>query len=161
MSDGTRIYFNEGQTGSVKIAQASVTGGRTGLIDTRLVNSVIVGLAPDASALLALVGGTPDPAYALWSIPLPVGEPRRLSNIEMGDAAFFPDGRILLQIGTDLYVADKDASNPRKLISLGADSSATPAFRRTESELFSRCTVLVEVTHWFRSMLLMEVPGRY
>ncbi len=121
VSDGSRIYFNEGQAGSVKIAQASVTGGRTGLIDTKLVNSVIVGLAPDASVLLALVGGTSDPAYALWSIPLPVGEPRRLSNIEVEDAAFFPDGRILFQKGTDLYVADKDASNPRKLISLGAD----------------------------------------
>ncbi len=150
VSDGTRIYFNEGQTGSVKIAQASVTGGRTGLIDTRLVNSVIVGLAPDASALLALVGGTADPAYALWSIPLPVGEPRRLSNIEVGDAAFFPDGRILLQIGTDLYVADKDASNPRKLISLGADfghPSISPDGKRIVFSMHSlgRSDSLVEV----------------
>ena len=119
VSDGSRIYFNEGQTGSLKIAEVSVTGGRTALVDTRLANPRIVGLAPEGSAILALVGGFADPALPVWSIPLPAGEPRRLGSAEAQDAAFFPDGRILLAKGTSLYVAENDGSNPRKLASFG------------------------------------------
>jgi len=60
-------------------------------------------------------GGVPIP---LWQIPLPTGEPRRLGTIEVQDASFFPDGRILYALGGDLYVAEKDGSNPRKLVSV-------------------------------------------
>jgi Tol biopolymer transport system component len=120
-TDGSRIYFNEGQTGSWKIAQVSVRGGHSGLIDTRLVNPQVTRLAPDGSALLALVGGYWDNAKPLWSIPFPVGEPRRLGSFELQDADFFPDGRILIAQGRDLYVADRDGSNPRKLVSVAGD----------------------------------------
>ncbi len=116
VTDGSRIYFNEGTPGSSKIAQVSVTGGHTAVIETRLEMSWIAGLAPDASALLATVGDAP--TNPLWSIPLPAGEPRRLGSTEGQDAGFFPDGRILFTKGTDLYVADKDGSNPRKLVSV-------------------------------------------
>jgi serine/threonine protein kinase/Tol biopolymer transport system component len=116
-SDGSRIYFAEGQTGSWKIAQVSVTGGPTALVDTRLADLHIAGLTSEGSALLALVGGMGDSAYPLWSIPLPAGEPRRLS-IDAQDANFFPDGRLFLAKGRDLFVADKDGSNPRKLASM-------------------------------------------
>jgi DNA-binding winged helix-turn-helix (wHTH) protein len=46
VSDGSRVYFNEGPTGSWKIAQVSITGGHTALVDTRLVNPQIAGLVP-------------------------------------------------------------------------------------------------------------------
>jgi Tol biopolymer transport system component len=76
----------------------------------------MAGLAPDGSALLATVGDAP--TNPLWSIPLPAGEPRRLGSIEGQDAGFFPDGRILFAKETDLYVADHDGSDPRKLVSV-------------------------------------------
>jgi serine/threonine protein kinase/WD40 repeat protein len=117
VSDGSRVYFNEGQSKSWKIAQVSVTGGSTSLIDTRLVNPQIAGMAPDGSALLALLGGMDEPTGPLWSIPIPAGEPRRLGSLEAQDADSFPDGRILFVKGGDIYVADKDGSNPRKLFS--------------------------------------------
>ena len=60
VSDGSRVYFNEGPTGSWKIAQVSVNGGRTALVDTRLVNPQIAGLVPDGSALLGLLGDNSD-----------------------------------------------------------------------------------------------------
>ena len=91
------------------------------MVDTRLMNPRIVGLESDGSALLAMVGGSGAGAYAAWSIPLPAGESRRLGNAEFDDAALFPDGRILFRKGTDLYVADKDGSNPRKLGSVDGD----------------------------------------
>ena len=83
VSDGVRVYFNEGETGSWKIAEVSVSGGQTALVSTRLVNPQVAGLAPDNSSLLALVGGFNDPvghsgrsrcpqgSLAAWAISRP------------------------------------------------------------------------------------------
>jgi len=120
VSDGARIYFNEGQTKSWKMAQVSVSGGPTAPVATRLVDPQLTALAPDGSALLALPGGMDAPTGALWSIPLPAGEPRRLGDIETDGADFFPDGRIVFSNTKELYIADKDGSNPRKLLSVAA-----------------------------------------
>jgi eukaryotic-like serine/threonine-protein kinase len=126
ITDGSRIYFNEGTPGSIKIAQVSVTGGHTAVIESSLVSPWIAALAPDGAALLALVGD--GPTSRLWSIPLPAGEPRRLGSIEGQDAGFFPDGRILFAKGKESYVADHDGSNPRKLVSVArwVDGPSSP-----------------------------------
>jgi len=116
VSDGSRVYFNEGEPGSWRIAQVSVHGGQTASIPTRLVNPHIAALAPDGSALLASVGGFNDFADPLWLIPLPAGEPRRLGDIEASAANFFPDGRIVFTQGTSLFVAETDGSSPRKVL---------------------------------------------
>lgn len=143
VSDGSRIYFNEGAAGSWKIAQVSVTGGRTALIDTRLNDPHIVGLTSDGSALLALAGGTGYGAFPAWSIPLPAGEPRRLGNAEAQDATFFPDDRLLLVKGRDLFAADKDGSNEHKLASIPGivileDPSVSPDGKRVTLTVYSR-----------------------
>ena len=58
------------------------------------------------------------PDGPLWSIPLPAGEPRRLGNFEgTGGAGYFPDGHLVFTQGRDLFVADADGANPRKLAS--------------------------------------------
>src|SRR5271157_4466580 len=118
VTDGARIYFNEGVTGSLKIGQVAVTGGPTAVIPTRLENAQVAGLTHEGSALLTLVGGFVEFRSALWTIPLPTGEPRRLGSIEAQDADFFPDGRIIFARGSDLYVSAQDGSNPRKLVSV-------------------------------------------
>ncbi len=117
LTDGPRIYYNEGTVGSLKIAQVAVTGGPTAIIPTRLAIPNIVDLTREGSSLLALVGPDTEPALPLWLIPLPTGEPRRIGDIEAEDASFSPDGRILFSQGRDLYLAETDGSNPRKLLS--------------------------------------------
>jgi Tol biopolymer transport system component/DNA-binding winged helix-turn-helix (wHTH) protein len=113
VTDGVRVYFNEGTLGSLKITQVAVTGGQVAVVPTRFVDPYIGGLSPEGSALLATSrDGT------LWQLPLPTGEPRRLGDIGFQDASFFPDGRILFGRGGDLYLAEKDGSNPRKLVSI-------------------------------------------
>ena len=133
VSDGSRVYFNEGPSGSWKIAQVSVTGGRTASVDTRLVNPQIAGLAPDSSALLGLLGDNSDSSYPLWWLPLPAGEPRRLGSVEVLDAGVLPDGRVTFSTGPDLFVAEKDGSNAHKLVSVADtiwDPSASPDGKR-------------------------------
>jgi Tol biopolymer transport system component len=118
VTDGVRVYFNEGTYGSLRIAQVAVTGGSVASIPTTVVAPWIAGLAPEGSALLAKSGGIAGVPIPLWQIPLPTGEPRRIGTIDVQDASFFPDGRILFAREGDLYVAEKDGSDSRKLVSV-------------------------------------------
>jgi DNA-binding winged helix-turn-helix (wHTH) protein len=115
VTDGLRIYFNEGSAGSLKIAQVAVTGGSVAVIPTTVANPMIVGLAPDGSALLVTHNGEDFPT-SFWQVPLPTGEPRRVGAVEGQDANFFPDGRMLFAREDALYLAENDGPNPRKLV---------------------------------------------
>jgi eukaryotic-like serine/threonine-protein kinase len=131
-TDGSRLYFNEGRTGTLEIAQASVTGGPISLIPTPLRDPQPVGIAPDGSALLVLPGGAGPPAKPAWKVPLPAGDPIRLGNLEGQDVSTTPDGHILISKWGDLYIAEKDGSNPRKILSAGliGDLSMSPDGKR-------------------------------
>ena len=141
VSDGSRVFFNEGPNGSWKIAQVSTSGGRTSLVDTRVPSPWIAGIAPDNSSLLVSAGGYEDGLYPLWLIPVPAGEPRRLGTLEGSDATFLPDGRILFASYRDLYAADKDGSNPRMLASMDGyiqDPSASADGKNVIATLYKR-----------------------
>jgi eukaryotic-like serine/threonine-protein kinase len=132
VSDGSRIYFNEGALGNFKISQISVTGGAIAPVETPFPDFYVMGVKPDGSELLAGVPiNTAYGEFFLWSIPLPAGEARRLGSFQSSGAAdVFPDGRIVFARSapgtdskgtdsrTDWFVADKDGLNPRKLVSL-------------------------------------------
>jgi Tol biopolymer transport system component len=128
VTDGSRIYFSIGPNGSLQLAQVSVSGGPTATIPTTVVNPWVTAMSPDGSSMLATVTNATEQAGALWSIPFPAGEPRRLGSMKIVDAGLLPDGRILLTLGNDLYVAEKDGSNSRKLVTadggLGAPSAS-------------------------------------
>jgi hypothetical protein len=120
LTDGSRIYFNEGTNFSLRIAQVAVIGGPTAIIPVPLQAPIIVGLSQEGASLLALVGPFIGPAtLPLRTIQLPTGEVRRLGDLQALDASFAPEGRILLSRDKVLYLTDKDGSNSRKL--LGAD----------------------------------------
>jgi Tol biopolymer transport system component/DNA-binding winged helix-turn-helix (wHTH) protein len=136
-TDGARIYFNEGQGGSLQIAQVAVKGGPVAPIPTSIPTPAIAagGIAPDGLSFLILQGPTPVPR-PLWEMPLPTGEPRRLGNLDPHEASFTPDGRLLLSRVTDLFLVDRDGSNPRKILTLGegqghfGDAAMSPDGRR-------------------------------
>ncbi|MGC1298686.1 MAG: serine/threonine-protein kinase, partial [Alloacidobacterium sp.] len=54
-TDGSRIYFTEGEYGSRKIAQVSVTGGPVTPVQTGFANAEVDGVARDGSGLLLRV----------------------------------------------------------------------------------------------------------
>jgi eukaryotic-like serine/threonine-protein kinase len=133
-TDGSRIYFNEGRSGSLEIAQVSATGGQIASIPTALADAQPVGVAPDGSYLLVLQGGAGPPPKPVWEIPLPAGEPRRIGSLEAQDGSITPDGHLLLSRFGDLYLTDKDGSYLRKIISgfdgLIGDPSMSPDGQR-------------------------------
>jgi Tol biopolymer transport system component len=118
LTDGSRVYFNEGTNFSLKIAQVAVIGGPTAIIPVRLEAPIVVGLSQEGASLLALVGPfTQSGAFPLRTIPLPTGEARHVGDIEALDASFAPEARILFSRDKVLYLADMDGANPRKLLS--------------------------------------------
>jgi serine/threonine protein kinase/Tol biopolymer transport system component len=134
ISDGLRIYFNEGQFGSFRIAQVSAMGGAAAPVQTPFADSFVAGVKPDGSALFALTPSSWQSYLAigapLWLIPLPAGQPRRLGTFQTQAADIFPDGRIVFDqtnygtttkekdLRTDWFIADKDGGSRRKLVSL-------------------------------------------
>jgi eukaryotic-like serine/threonine-protein kinase len=169
VSDGSRVYFNEGPNGSWKIAQVSTTGGRTSLLDTRVPSPWVAGIAPDNSSLLVSAGGYEDGLYPLWLIPVPAGEPRRLGTIAGSDEASFPDGRILFANYRDLYAAEKDGSNPRMLASMDGyiqDPSVSADGKNVTASLYTRgwaSSTLVEIGAdgvGLRTILSSDKDGR-
>ncbi len=118
LTDGSRVYFNEGTNFSLKIAQVAVTGGPTAIIPVRLEAPIMVGLSQEGASLLALAGPfTQSGAFPLRRIPLPTGEVRPIGDIQALDASFATEGGILFSRDKVLFLADKDGTNPRKLLS--------------------------------------------
>jgi eukaryotic-like serine/threonine-protein kinase len=113
VSDGSRVYFDETDSGKLVSMQVSTTGGQAAPVPTTFkMNSGIAGLTPDNSALAVFGNGFPS---GLWLLPLPAGEPRRLGEFSVNDAGFFPDGSIVYVNGPALYFADRDGTNGRKI----------------------------------------------
>jgi Tol biopolymer transport system component len=126
-TDGARIYVNEGLSGSLRIAQVSVSGGETVSLTTQLVNPQIAGLAKDGSALLVLEGGPfvggPE---SMWLVSLPAGTARRLGEIEVTAANLLLDGRVVYTLGSAVYIAEKDGSRPHKVAEVLQSHTDTP-----------------------------------
>ena len=127
-TDGTRLYLGSGAGNSASlamhgIAEISVVGGQPQKIDgMSSINMVPVDLSPDGSELLFVDGQGAPPQGPLRSIPILGGSPRRIGDMIAETAAWSHDGRKLAftRLG-DLFVAEANGSNPRKLLSVKGD----------------------------------------
>jgi len=116
-SDGSRLYFNEKQSGgNWKIAQVSIKGSQSVILNTSVPEPIIADIDPDSSSLLTLSG---------WLLPLPAGIARRLGdlpNVELYSAEYFPDGQhVAYSSGHVIYIADKNGSDSRRLLEVPGD----------------------------------------
>jgi hypothetical protein len=132
LSDGTRLYFQEGSfVGPLStvapgfgknpsLMEVSIRGGETARIPVALEEPLIYDFSVARSEFLA--GGRGNPyERPLWVLPLPTGPPHRVGNILALDACWSPDGNHVAFIkGKDLFVAKPDGSEVRKLATLHA-----------------------------------------
>ena len=127
-TDVSRIYFN--REGSYSIQQVSIAGGDTAEFHTPI-EAVVTDISPDHSQLLAFSGCDQGENCLPWSLPLPAGSPRRLGNVIATSATFkwSRDGKSLVfaHNHNELWLADADGSNPRKLVNVKGDI-LRPAF---------------------------------
>jgi eukaryotic-like serine/threonine-protein kinase len=113
VTDGNRLYFTENPPARLRIAQVSSGGGETAPIDVPFDNPVVTDVSTERSELLIAQNWTFVSPY--WSMPVPAGSPRRVGDFSANFAAWAPNGKLVFAKGTDLYIAEHDGANPRKL----------------------------------------------
>ena len=131
LSDGTRLYFQEGSFAgplstvapvfgeNPSLIQVSARGGETARIPVALEEPMIYDYSAARSEFLAGGRGTLPSERPLWVLPLPNGPPHRVGNILVLDACWSPDGnQVAFVKGKELFVARPDGSDIRKLAAL-------------------------------------------
>jgi Tol biopolymer transport system component len=119
-TDGSRLYLEERGPGQTfPIAQVSVTGGDISRIQAPSPVMHPANVSPDGSDLLVINSPGTSGGGPFWALPILGGSPRRLADAVGQDGAWSPDSKKLAYAkGSDLYLADADGSNSRKLASL-------------------------------------------
>jgi hypothetical protein len=134
-TDGARLYFRLGTETSLRIAEASVSGGDPVPIPTPSQGLVPLSVSPDGAEILAV-----DKPGNLWSLPTLGGSPHRLANTIASDAfgttaAWSHDGMMLAYCNrSDLFLAKSDGTEARKLISVSGRLFA-PEFSADEKKI--------------------------
>jgi Tol biopolymer transport system component len=117
VTDGTRLYFVDGQAG---LSQTSVNGGETVPVPTSLEDtgfSNVFDIAPDGPALLMNTARGTVLDGPLWTVPVLGGTPRRLGNLEGHAGAWSPDRqKIAYSKGNEIFLAKSDGSEPHRIL---------------------------------------------
>jgi eukaryotic-like serine/threonine-protein kinase len=127
-TDGTRLYLSLGQVkeGSFRsrgVAEMSVNGGEPVKLATLPSLDISpVDLSPDGSEILIVKGQGAPPQGPLWSFPVLGGSPRKLGDFIAETAAWSPNGKMIAFTNLrELFVANADGSQPRKLAEVKGD----------------------------------------
>jgi serine/threonine protein kinase/Tol biopolymer transport system component len=162
VTDGNRLYVTEAAAAGLAIAQVSTGGGETASISVPFGDPVVNDVSSERSELLVGQAGTFGGPY--YSLPLPAGSPRKLGDVKGQIAIWAPDGKLLFADGKDIYLADHDGGNPRKLASvsnLPTSLSFSPdgtRFRFTVSDMTNNISSIWEA-HADGSGLHELLPG--
>ena len=115
VTDGNRLYFTENPPARYAIAQVSVNGGEAAPVDVPFENPFVLDISLERSELLLGQSAMGDYASPLWSMPVPAGSPRRLSVDAVTNAIWGPDGKLWFDKNNDVYVAEHDGANAKKI----------------------------------------------
>ncbi len=132
-TDGSRLYlgFARPNTYNIGIMQISVSGGEPVRIPASSNAILPLSISQDGAELLVKDNHGTEFRGELWRLPILGGSPRQLGGLVGQDAAWSPDGKMLVYAdGTDLLLARSDGTESRKLISLtgwGGYSTWSPA----------------------------------
>ncbi len=122
-TDGSRLYLGFARTihynATTGIMQIPTSGGDPVRVPAASRAILPLNVSPDGSELLAKENRGTEYRGELWSLPLLAGAPRRLGALVGQDAAWSSDGQTLVYAdGSDLYLAKRDGTFSRKLVSL-------------------------------------------
>lgn len=131
VSDGTRIYFGEFSGGRNILKEVSKTGGETEEIQTFLPDPLIEDFSQEDSQLLVQAGKdqwNPE-GSAFWLVPVPRGPTRRMEGVVGRAGGWVPEpkGKFYFSKSKDIYIADHDGGNARKIATAAAEVRAIQA----------------------------------
>ena len=116
VGDANRLYFTENPPTRYSIAQVSVNGGETAPVDVPFDNPIVADVSQQGSELLVTQMAPIDALEArFWVVPIPAGSPRQLEDVSAHDALWAPNGNLIFAKGNDIYIAEHDGANPRKI----------------------------------------------
>ncbi len=155
-TDGSRLFLGFGRTitlnASGGIMQMSASGGEPVRIPAASEAILPLSVSHDGAELLVKDNQGTEYRGELWRLPILGGTPARLDSLVGQDAAWSPDGSMLVYADRrDLFLARSDGTESRKLLSLNGQGFY-PAWSPAESKL--RFTVIDEKT---RGSSLWEV----
>jgi eukaryotic-like serine/threonine-protein kinase len=119
LTDGPRLYVQENVNGRFFIAQVSSSGGDSVPVPTPFPNTGLVNISSDKSELTISSFTGLEVDQPLWSLPLPTGSPRKLTDITGQDVVPMSDGDLLVSHATDLIVIPRNGTAPRKFLNFG------------------------------------------
>jgi serine/threonine protein kinase len=119
LTDGPRLYVQENLNGRFFIAQVSSSGGDSVPIPTQFPNTGLANISPDKSELTIASFTGLEVDQPLWSLPLPTGSPRKLTDLPGQDAVPTADGDLLISSGTQLLTIPRNGTAPRKFLDFG------------------------------------------
>ena len=115
VGDANRLYFTENPPARSSIAQVSVDGGEAAPVDVPFENPLVTDVSQQGSELLVTKVTLAVLDGPVWSVPIPAGSPRPLGQVSAHDALWAPDGKLIFARANDIYIAEHDGANPRKI----------------------------------------------
>jgi eukaryotic-like serine/threonine-protein kinase len=118
-TDGARLYLSLTTSAVNNLAVLDLADREESRMPLAASDMQPVTVSPDGSAVLVIEGRGFPFRGAFWSVPVVGGSPRRLADVAGTTGAWSDDRkRLAYADGNDLYVADANGSNPRKVRSL-------------------------------------------
>ena len=115
VGDADRLYFTENPPARLSIAQVSVNGGETAPVVVPFDNPVVTDVSQQGSELLVTRSVLEVLDNPFWSVPIPAGSPRPLGQVFAHDALWTPDGKLIFAKANEIFIAEHDGANPRKI----------------------------------------------
>jgi Tol biopolymer transport system component len=124
LTDGSRLFYMAGAANGAALYQVSIAGGEAAAISTPFFWANLVSISPDGAELLVQTSQGSMPEGPLWIFPSLAGPRHRLGSVLSSDAAWSADGETLVYArGCDLYVARRDSTESRKLVTVAGTPS--------------------------------------
>jgi DNA-binding winged helix-turn-helix (wHTH) protein/Tol biopolymer transport system component len=124
ISDGQRIYYTryQRQVGRLSLVSMPVSGGEVAAVPTFLQNPYVEHVSPDGTQLL-VTDRIEWPVNPLYVLPAGGGQARRVGDIKVVCAGWFPDGRRFVYASFNgIYLTNPDGSGVRKIVTTARPS---------------------------------------
>jgi Tol biopolymer transport system component len=120
-TDGERLYFTERASArEFVLKQMSVNGGEPSTIPAPPGDLSFLDVSPDHASLL--LSASEAERGPIWLLSLPSGSTRQIGKLLGREASWSPDARKIAYCrGHELWVANKDGSEPRKIATAEAE----------------------------------------
>jgi Tol biopolymer transport system component/DNA-binding winged helix-turn-helix (wHTH) protein len=118
LTDGSRLYFSNVETGRIALAYSAISGGDVHPLSTppEIGAPRLADISPDGSKLLVFGAQLTELERTMWVVPSAGGAARKVVSGLGHDGTWMPDGKtIIYASGQDILVTHMDDLKPRHL----------------------------------------------